>query len=122
LHSYFHAQASARKFGGVPEDYINIHEWIDKFKGDVGDVRHRAFLHNTAGPWMAQEVFGRFIEIDTPAGRKKKVMVRDIVENHIVEDLGWIPSPADWAKCMNCAVWMGGRVEKVMTREEFKSE
>jgi len=119
MHSYFHAQASAKKFGGTPEDYLPIHEWIDQFKGDVGDVRHRAFLHNTKGPWLAQEVFGRYIEIERPSGAKKKVMVRDIAESHIFEDLGWLPSPSDWAACMSCQVWMGGKMTKIIGRDEF---
>ena len=28
-HSYHHAVSSARKFGGVPEDYIAVHAWLD---------------------------------------------------------------------------------------------
>lgn len=120
MHSYLHAQASAHKFGGTPEDYLKIHEWIDQFKGDVGDVRHRAFLHNTKGPWLAQEVFGIYIEVDRKGGGgKRKVMVRDIAENHIVEDLGWLPSPEQWTACMSCKVWMGGRQQKVVARGDF---
>lgn len=115
--SYVHAQASARHFGGTPEDYIHIHEWIDQYKGDYGDVRHRAFLHHTKGPWLAQDVFGHFIEVEHQ-GRLKKVLVRDIAENHIVEDLGCIPSPGDWADCLNCHVWMGGKRNKFIGREE----
>lgn len=118
--SYIHAQASARHFGGTPEDYIKIHEWIDQFKQTMGDVRHRSFLHHGKGPWMAQEVFGHYIEVfDEKKQKKIKVMVRDIAENHIVEDLGWIPSPDDWAECMNCLVWMGGKRNKFIGREEL---
>jgi hypothetical protein len=40
-------------------------------------------------------------------------------ENHIVEDLGWIPSPDDWAECMNCVVWMGGKRNNYVGREEL---
>ena len=115
--SYRHAEASARHFGGVPEDYIKIHEWIDQFKGTFGDVRHRMFLHHARGPWMAQEVFGHYVTI-TVDGKEKKVLVRDIAENHITEDMGCIPSPGDWADCMNCHVWMGGKRNKFIGREE----
>lgn len=118
--SYIHAEASARHFGGKPEDYIKIHEWIDQFKSTMGDVRHRALLHHTKGPWMAQEVFGHFIEVfDEKKQKTKKVMVRDIAENHIVEDLGWLPSPDDWLNCMNCVVWMGGKRNRFIGREEM---
>ncbi|MBM4707886.1 hypothetical protein GS982_01580 [Rhodococcus hoagii] len=113
--SWVHAQTSARHFGGEPDDYIKIHEWIDSFKNVVGDVTHRQYLHNTSGPWMAQEVFGR--TITNSAG--KKILVREIAENHITEDLGWIPSPADWSRCLTCKTWMGGKRNKFLGREEL---
>jgi hypothetical protein len=31
-HSYHHAVSSARKFGGVPEDYTAVHSWFDRSK------------------------------------------------------------------------------------------
>lgn len=113
--SQIHAEASARHFGGIPEDYIGIHEWIDQFKKIVGDVSHRQYLHNSAGPWMAQEVFGRYITNSDG----KKILVREVCENHVVEDLGWLPSPADWSACLTCKVWMGGKRNKFIGREEF---
>ncbi len=113
--SWRHAEASARHFGGAPNDYIAIHEWIDQFKSIVGDVTHRQYLHHARGPWMAQEVFGRTV---TNADGKK-VLVRDIAENHVVEDMGWIPSPADWSACLTCKVWMGGKRNKFIGREQL---
>lgn len=121
MHSYLHAQASARKWGGTPEDYLPIHEWIDQFKSTFGDVRHRAMLHHAKGPWMAQEVFGPTLTIQRKEGGTKKVMVRDVAEHHIVEDLGWLPSPADFLACMECKVWMGGKQHKLVSREDFVS-
>lgn len=114
-HSWVHAEASARHFGGVPEDYIKIHEFIDSMKSCVGDVTHRQYFHNSKGPWVCQEIFGRHI---TNADGKR-VLVRDIAENHVVEDLGWIPSPADWSACLTCKVWMGGKRNKFIGREEI---
>ncbi|QNN99413.1 hypothetical protein SEA_SEPHIROTH_71 [Gordonia Phage Sephiroth] len=113
--SWKHAETSARHFGGKPDDYIAIHEWIDQFKSVVGDVTHRAYLHNSKGPWMAQEVFGRTIT----NAEGKQILVRDIAENHITEDMGWIPSPADWSSCMTCKVWMGGKRNKFIGREDL---
>lgn len=119
--SYIHAQASARHFkAGTPEDYLPIHEWIDKYKSTMGDIRHRAMRHHAQGPWDAQEVFGVYIEVWSEQKQQNvKIMVRDIAENHIVEDLGWIPSPSDWLECMNCLVWMGGKRNKYVGREEI---
>ena len=44
---WIHALSSARKFGGKPEDYIDIHNLMDSSKGSIGDNRHRALTHNT---------------------------------------------------------------------------
>ena len=38
-HSYHHAVSSARKFGGVPEDYTAVHSWFDRSKEIVADFR-----------------------------------------------------------------------------------
>lgn len=121
--SWIHAQATARHFkAGKPEDFIDIHQWIDSFKQSVADVRHRAFLHNSQGPFMAQDVFGFVRTVEKwPLGSGKmiEIPVREIAESHIIEDLGWIPSPADWASCSECQVWMGGKRNKFIGREEL---
>ena len=121
--SIIHAKATARHLkAGTPEDYLPIHKFIDSFKSANPDIRHRAFLHNSMGPFIAEEVFGPQIEVEKwplGSGVMIKVPTREIVETHIIEDLGWIPSPADWASCMDCAVWMGGKTQKFVGREEI---
>ena len=39
---YVHAVSSAKKFGGIWEDYIDIHEFLDSSKAVMSDLRHRA--------------------------------------------------------------------------------
>lgn len=117
--SFHHAQASARKWGGVTEDYLPIHELIDGSKQSFGDVRHRALLHNTWGVWLVQRVFGPAIVIAKKDGSGKLVPTREIAEQHILEDLGFIPSPGDWLEHMNMVTWMGGRQHKFVGREDM---
>lgn len=115
--SFIHAQASVRKWGGVPEDYVAIHEWIDGSKKSFGDVRHRALLHSTFGVWLAQDVFGRTIEVVKKSGNgTRHVAVREVAEQHIIEDLGFIPSPGDWLENMEIKAWMGGKRNAVISR------
>jgi hypothetical protein len=38
--------------------------------------------------------------------------VRLIAERHILEDLGWLPSPADYIDGMSIRSWMGGKQKK----------
>ena len=52
---------------------------------------------------MAETVFG--VTITNSAGRV--VPVRLIAEQHILEDLGRIPSFADWMRCIKPEPWMG---------------
>lgn len=66
MNSWNHAQSAARKWGGRPEDYIAIHEFVDSSKKIIGDVRHRSMYHHTTGVWLCQEVFGRTITVTRP--------------------------------------------------------
>ena len=102
-HSYHHAVSSARKFGGVPADYQAIHDYLDGSKEIIGDFRHRALRHHAEGCFAAEALFG--VTITTSAGRQ--VPVRLIAEQHILEDLGRIPSFADWVRAIKPEAWMG---------------
>ena len=101
-HSYHHAVSSARKWGGMPDDYLFLHSWMDSSKLILADFRHRALRH-AEGCWQAERLFG--VTITNSAGRV--VPVRAIAEQHIVEDLGRIPSFADWVRCIRPEPWMG---------------
>ena len=102
-HSYHHAVSSARKFGGVPADYQAIHDYLDGSKEIVADFRHRALRHHAEGCFAAEALFG--VTITNSAGRQ--VPVRLIAEQHILEDLGRIPSFADWVRAIKPEAWMG---------------
>lgn len=115
MNSYLHAKSAAKKWGGKPEDYIAIEEFIDGTKKAFGDIRHRAILHNTYGVWLAQELFGRVITIKTPTA-PRDVAVREIAELHIIEDLGFIPTIENWVENMEIKTWMGGLQRKEIKR------
>ena len=49
-HPNLHAKSSAKKFGGKPEDYIHLHEWLDETKSwlaihfiECGDIIVREY-------------------------------------------------------------------------------
>ncbi len=95
-HSYHHAVSSARKWGGIPNDYQAVHDYLDGSKQIIADFRHRALRHHAEGCFAAEALFG--VTITNSAGRT----VPDIVE-----DLGRIPSFADWVRCIKPEPWMG---------------
>lgn len=113
MNSWHHAVSAARKWGGKPEDYVEIEEFIDSSKEILGDVRHRAIYHHTAGVWLCQRIFGRTVTVKKASGHGSvEVPVRLIAERHVIEDLGWLPSPADYLKNAPIEPWMSGSQRK----------
>jgi hypothetical protein len=102
--AYIHAERSAKKWGGEPEDYLTIHKWFDQVKSHLGDNRHRVVLHNAWGIHLAVEVFGDFIT----NGAGHRVFVKEIGEQHVLEDLGFIPSLSDCLAGLKLEPWLAG--------------
>ena len=102
MNPWYHAVSSSRKFGGVPEDYLAIHNFFDESKAHYADFRHRALRHHSAGIFECQEKFG--VTITNSDGRT--IPVRQIGEQHVMEDCGFIPTVADWLKHIKCQPWM----------------
>jgi hypothetical protein len=100
-----HAESSAKSFGGVAADYLAIHQFMDSSKAVVADHRHRALTHNT---WFIAVVLPRVFGETIKNSEGKEVSVRDIGEQHVLEDFRgkFIPSGQDWLTCMNYAEWM----------------
>jgi hypothetical protein len=108
MNSYYHAKISAKKHGGVPEDYQALHDFIDSSKSSLADVRHRALLHNSWGVFLCERLFGTAI-VNTQG---KTVPVRLLAEEHIQDDLGFIPTVEHWLAEMPVQIWMGGTGKK----------
>lgn len=136
---YRHARNSVRQWGGKPEDYLDIHNFMDISKTTHADMRHRAIFHNSLGPYVVERVFGiPFNKLDELSEKFDwtdeeklavmgllneaktdrapsmlnsegvRVQVRDVAEQHVLEDLGRIPSVTDWVGNMTMQQWFGG--------------
>ena len=101
-HCYYHALSSVRKWGGAVDDYLPLHQWFDQSKAILADPRHRALRHHAEGIFMLESMFGATIV--NADGRT--VPVRLVGEQHVREDLGFIPSFADWARLIAPEAWM----------------
>lgn len=101
-HCYYHALSSVRRWGGKAEDYLALHQWFDESKKIVADPRHRALRHHAEGIFMLETVFGVTIRNSD----ERDIPVRLIGEQHVVEDLGRIPSFADWARLIQPMPWI----------------
>jgi len=102
MHPYHHALSSAKKHGGEPEDYLLIHHWFDESKRYYADFRHRVLRHHAEGIFACEEKFGP--TITNSAGRT--IPTRYIGEQHVKEDIGFIPSFQDWASTIQPQAWM----------------
>ena len=81
---FLHGKVSVKKWGGKEEDYQKIHDWFDQTKAHFPDMRHRAILHSSFGIFLCEQMFG--LNITNSDG--KTVSVRDIAEQHVIDDMG----------------------------------
>jgi hypothetical protein len=113
-HPWHHALSSARRWGGRPEDYLAIHTFFDDTKRCLGDLRHRALRHHAEGVFLAERVFG--VTLTNSAGRV--VPVRWVGEQHVKEDLNWVPTVKDWLMHLRLEPWMGKAGKLAVSDEE----
>jgi hypothetical protein len=113
-----HAESSVRRYGGTVEDYLPIHDFMDSSKAALADVRHRAVFHSAFGIYIVERVFGDYIT-NTDG---KRVSVRDVAEDHVKEDLGFIPTMEHWLRNMPIADWMAGKRTREPSKKSFKFE
>lgn len=130
-----HSNLSVRKYGGTASDYQEVHDFLDLSKMTHADIRHRCILHNALGPFLAEKGIGvnhskaeylrekynwseeEYKDILALAADRsattiinsdgKKVSVRDLAEQHIIQDMGEIPSVSRYLDGMPFYDWLG---------------
>jgi hypothetical protein len=102
---WIHALSSAKKFGGKPENYVEIHNLLDSSKAVIADNRHRALTHTS---WFVGFILEKIFGTVITNSDGKKVSVRDVGEQHVLEDFGmrFIPSAQDYLEQMEHQDWM----------------
>lgn len=108
---HLHAKVSVKKWGGKMEDYLHIHDFLDETKAHHADMRHRAMLHNSWGVYLCERLFGHLLT--NSDGRV--VSTRDVAEQHIIDDMGRIPSVTEYLNGMPFYTWLGGPKRSVKT-------
>ena len=89
-----HALISAKTYGGNWKDYIEIHNFLDSSKATCAHFKHRFLLHHAEGIELGVRIFGEtFVN-----GENRKVPVRQLLTDHLVEDLGKVATIDDWAR------------------------
>lgn len=119
---WIHAKISVKKYGGKPEDYIDIHNWFDQTKAHVADARHRLVLHNSFGVYLAEQQFGIMRQKDDGSWVRlpiiinsdgKDISVRDIAEQHVLDDLGNIPTLGECLEHVTLPENISGKVKRI---------
>lgn len=101
---FLHACASAKKYGGKPEDYLPIHEFLDCSKGAIADNRHRALTHHS---WFIMFVIPRVFGETAKNSAGRTFSTRDVAEDHVMQDYqGFIPTPQDFLAEVPMKPWM----------------
>lgn len=88
-----HAQISAKTYGGVWTDYIEVHNFLDSSKATCAHFKHRFLLHHAEGIELAVRLFGE--ELTNSDGQT--ISTRQILTDHLIEDVGCKVSIEDWA-------------------------
>lgn len=102
-----------------------MNQWFDETKVLMVDVRHRALRHHAEGISLAIRIFGPTVTLSTckrcgvteeehppwiPAVQHpfeaKIVPTRYVGEQHVREDLGFIPKASEWLERIEPAPWM----------------
>lgn len=110
MNPVIHSENSVKKYGGILEDYLPIHQKMDISKGYFSDNRHRALTHTMF--WVLEvmiPIYGSYI-INSD---NKKVSVKDICEQHILEDYRhkFIPTVQDFLQNMEYVDWMDNGIK-----------
>lgn len=96
-----HARITAHRYGGEWQDWITIHDWIDRSKMIFPSVQHRMFLHSDFGEWLTVKIHGDSIT----ASDGTVVGTGNLFRDHQVEDLGRVVSLAEWLQEIDTEYW-----------------
>lgn len=104
---WIHSKSSAKKFGGKPEDYMDIHELMDSSKAVLPLNLHRFLAHNS---WFIKTIIPKIFGHERVNSQGKKYSPEDVAEQHVLEDfrMKFIPTPQDYLQNVTPRKWMNG--------------
>jgi len=113
MDALYHARSTAKKWGGTAEEYLRFHDWFDESAMHLNDKRHRMLRHHSLGIQQLIERFGAYYTNSVG----KSVPMKQIGEQHVVEDIGFIPSFSDWVREIPVSKWMRGKPGRFTPKE-----
>ena len=120
---YIHAESSAKKWGGVAEDYLEIHQLLDSTKAAFSDNRHRILTHNS---WFSTNIIPLVFGHKRMNSAGREYIPKDVAEQHILEDyrMKFIPTVQDWVEKLPYQPWMNNGLStlpRLDTKKEMRT-
>ena len=107
-----HSISSAKRFGGKPEDYLNIHILLDSPKTTMNNNTSRMLTHNI---WFCYEIIPKIFGYNIINSDGRSVDTVDIAMLHILEDFKckFIPTVQDYLQHLQIQPWMNNGVKDI---------
>lgn len=115
-----HSISSTKRFGGKPEDYLNIHILLDSPKTTMNNNTSRMLTHNI---WFCYEIIPKIFGYNIINSDGRSVDTVDIAMLHIAEDFKFkgIPTVQDYLENMVVQSWMNNGVKPIPSVEAQQS-
>ena len=98
---------AARRFGGVPADYLEIRRWFERAEGRCPDGRARLLLMHAFGIFLCEQRFGAVL---TRVSDGASVPTRPVAEAYVLRVFrGRIPTASSLLEKLPLEPWMGAR-------------
>lgn len=98
-----HCQLSAQTFGGLPSDYLILHEEMNQVRKVLPDELGLCVLHNAWGISLIERIIGPTL---TRPSDEIVISTRQILEMHVTSDLGYIPTMQESIEHVELEGWM----------------
>lgn len=103
-------QGLAARWGGKPDDYRDLVEFMDSPRHFAPEYPELAQLltHNSFGIYLAEEVLGITLVVRDRNGRERVISTRSALEDLVLARLGKIPTGAVVPQGIHLVGWMAG--------------
>src|SRR5262249_11960001 len=88
-----HARITGRHYGGEWQDWIAIHDWIDRSKAIFPSMQHRMFLHFKLSVMLWGSPGVGKSGLVTELARRREAKLRDVrLSQKTASDIGGLPA------------------------------
>jgi len=115
-----HSKSSVKRWGGKPEDYLQIHILLDSPKVCMNNNTSRMLTHNI---WFCYEIVPKIFGYNIINSDGRSVDTVDIAMLHCAEDfrMTGIPTVQDYLENLVVQPWMNNGVKPIPSIEAQKS-